>query len=109
MIINLRYFGLHFSTHTPEKKYIVLRLQRCTLIDSLLLGLYYKWTLLLLRLYMLYYRFSLLNMPLFMTLVVFLPTKSLCFHYRSLYNYLNFYEIQVGVKHFNKQIFITVH
>jgi len=36
-------------------------------------------------------------MPLFMTLVVFISTKSLCFHYRSLYNYLNFYEIQVAL------------
>jgi len=41
VIINLRYFGLQFSAQTPEKKYIVLSLQRCTLIDSLLMGLYY--------------------------------------------------------------------
>lgn len=40
VIINLRYFGLQLSAQTPEKKYIVLRLQRCTLIDLLLLGLY---------------------------------------------------------------------
>jgi len=46
VIINLRYFGLQFSAKAPGKKHIVLRLQLCTLIDSLLLELYYKWTLL---------------------------------------------------------------
>lgn len=39
VIINPRYFGLQFRAQAPEKKYIVLRLQRCKLIDCLLLGL----------------------------------------------------------------------
>lgn len=47
VIINLRYLGLQFSAQAPGKKHIVLRLRLCTLMDSLLLGLYYKWTLLL--------------------------------------------------------------
>lgn len=49
VIMNSRYFGLQFSAQVPEMKYIVLRLQRYKLIDSLLLGLYYKWTLLLFK------------------------------------------------------------